>query len=148
MLFWWWLGLGLSSKSGSYAPSVQSGSAQEQLWFTYRLQFIHNPLSEILCIRSDLDHIKFYKHTPRIISPSNFSSKVKSLLPLMWEKVYIAHSVHHRGLHGYRPSGVQWLMLFMSSFQFTPQILCHTRLNLDGPRVAHERSCACLVPHC
>jgi hypothetical protein len=25
---------------------------------------------------------------------------------------------------------------------------CHTRPNLDGPLVAHERRCACLVPHC
>jgi hypothetical protein len=25
---------------------------------------------------------------------------------------------------------------------------CHIRSNLDGPWVAHERSCACLVTHC
>jgi hypothetical protein len=25
---------------------------------------------------------------------------------------------------------------------------CHTRPNLDGPSLAHERRCACLVPHC
>ena len=26
--------------------------------------------------------------------------------------------------------------------------VCHTRPNLVGPVVAHERRCACLVPHC
>jgi hypothetical protein len=25
---------------------------------------------------------------------------------------------------------------------------CHTRPNLDGPLLAHERRCTCLVPHC